>query len=270
MSFSTLGDRSEMKDGMSDIASAIRRTDIWLHFSISDTKARYSRSTLGPWWITLGTGLGVIGLGLVWSTVMNIDLHKMLPNLAVGLVLWFMISGIISESANCFTNQSAVIRNYPLPIFLHTLRLISKHLINFGHNVSIVIIVFFVYGFPRAEDLSWALLGFFILLLNLGWLSLLISTLGARFRDIGPSIDALMPIFFFLTPILYQKTDVASSAIWFEYNPIATLFSLVKNPLLSLPVAPADYLSMFGLGVIGWSATIAIFGKNRKKIVFWI
>ncbi|EGH27062.1 hypothetical protein PSYMO_38463, partial [Pseudomonas amygdali pv. mori str. 301020] len=32
-----------------------------------------------------------------------------------------------------------------------------------------------------------------IILINLSWLSLLISTMGARFRDLGPSIDALMP-----------------------------------------------------------------------------
>ncbi|NWB87234.1 ABC transporter permease [Pseudomonas gingeri] len=259
-----------MREGIRDLFESIARRDIWLSFALSDTRARYARSTLGPWWITLGTALGVIGLGLVWSAVMGVDLHTMLPNLAVGLILWFMISGVISESSNCFINQSAIIRNYSLPLSLHTLRLLSKHLINFAHNVSIVLVVFFLYGFPALVNFAWALLGFLLVILNLWWISLLVATLGARFRDLGPSIDALMPVLFFLTPILYKKSDVAASISWFAYNPIATLFSLVKNPLLSLPVVPFDYMSMAIFSLVGWVLAIAVFGRHKKHIVFWI
>ena len=141
-----------MKDGINDVLLALKKSDIWMHFALSDTKARYARSVLGPWWITLGTALGVLGLGVVWSAVMGVDLSKMLPNLAVGLVLWFMISGVIAESSNCFSNQAAILRNYSLPISIHTLRLLMKHLINFGHNVSIILVVFFIYGFPTVPD----------------------------------------------------------------------------------------------------------------------
>lgn len=108
-----------MRNGIDDVLLAIKRFDIWLYFSISDTRARYARSILGPWWITCGAALGVIGLGLVWSAVMGVKLQAMLPNLAVGLVLWFMISGVLSESASCYTNQSAIIRNYSLPLCIH-------------------------------------------------------------------------------------------------------------------------------------------------------
>jgi ABC-type polysaccharide/polyol phosphate export permease len=259
-----------MKIGLNDIKNSIGRSDIWLHFSISDTKARYSRSILGPWWITLGTTLGVIGLGLVWSAVMNVDLAIMLPNLAVGLVVWFMITGILSESSNCFINQVSIIKNYPLPFFLHTLRLISKHLINFTHNILIIILVFAIFGFPSPSNIALSALGFLILIFNLSWISLILSTMGARFRDLSPSIDALMPILFFLTPILYKRSDVLSSASWFKYNPIATLFSLIKNPLLSLPTDTNEYIYMFGLGCIGWLITLHIFSRCKKNIVFWI
>jgi lipopolysaccharide transport system permease protein len=98
----------------------------------------------------------------------------------------------------------------------------------------------------------------------------LIATVGARFRDLGPSIDALMPVIFFLTPILYKKSDVVSSAAWFDYNPIATLFSLVKNPLLSLPIAELDYLKMVIFALVGWMVVLTVFGRCKKQIVFWI
>ncbi|WP_416772641.1 ABC transporter permease [Pseudomonas sp. RHF3.3-3] len=259
-----------MTEGLRDLLAAVSRRDIWLSFALGDTRARYARSTLGPWWITLGTGLGVIGLGLVWSAVMGLELRAMLPNLAVGLVLWFMISGIIAESSNCFVNQSAIIRNYSLPLSLHTLRLLSKHLINFSHNISIVLIVFCLYGFPTVANVGWALLGLLLVIVNLWWIALLIATLGARFRDLGPCIEALMPILFFMTPILYKKSDVVSSLSWFALNPIATLFSLVKNPLLSLPIETFDYCSMAVLSLAGWILAVVVFGRYKKNIVFWV
>lgn len=201
---------------------------------------------------------------------MGLDLHFMLPNLAVGLVLWFFMAGVINESANCFVNQAVIIKNYSLPLSLHTLRLLSRHLINFSHNLFIIIIAFIIYGAPSLINIGWAILGFLLIIVNLWWISLLISTLGARYRDLAPSIEALMPILFFLTPILYKKSDITSSITWFDYNPIATLFSLAKNPLLSLPVNSIDYVSMAIFSVLGWAVTMAIFGSHKKNIVFWI
>ena len=259
-----------MRAGYRDLIESVRRKDIWLYFAVSDTKARYARSTLGPWWITLGTLLGVIGLGLVWSAVMKLNLAQMLPNLAIGLVLWFMIAGILSESPQCYINQAGIIRNYSLPLLIHNLRLISKHVVNFAHNLSIVIVVFAIYHVPSLADLGWGLVGFLVILLNLAWLSVLLSLMGARFRDLGPTVDALMPVLFFLTPILYKKSDVIETAGWFSYNPIANLFSLVKDPMLSIPPQPENYIAMLLLGLLGWCVALMVLSRTHKKVVFWI
>ncbi|WP_436785330.1 ABC transporter permease [Stutzerimonas frequens] len=259
-----------MKNGLVDLKASLIRSDIWLYFAFSDTKSRYVRSTLGPWWITLGTGLGVIGLALVWSAVMSVSLKDMLPKLAVGLVLWYMIAGIISESSNCFNSQSQIIKNYNLPISIHILRLLSKHLVNFSHNVFIVLLVYLFFGFPSFYNLGWAMVGLFILMVNLWWVSLVLSTIGARYRDLGAAVDAIMPVLFFLTPILYEREDILPSATWFGYNPIALLFSLVKNPLLSQPIIINNYIAMLVMAVVGWFLAIVIFDKFKKNIVFWV
>jgi len=259
-----------MKNALIDLKNSLRRADIWLYFALSDTKSRYVRSTLGPWWITLGTGVGVIGLALVWSAVMAVSLKEMLPKLAVGLVLWYMISGVISESSGCFNSQSQIIKNYRLPLSIHTLRLLSKHAVNFSHNFFIVLAVYVFYGFPSFYNLGWAVIGFFILMVNLWWISLLLSTIGARYRDLGAAVDAILPVLFFLTPILYDREDILPSATWFGYNPIALLFSLVKNPLLSQSIVLSDYIAMLVMAVFGWCLTILIFDKCKKNIVFWV
>jgi lipopolysaccharide transport system permease protein len=255
--------------GFADVSGALKRTDIWLYFALSDTRARYARSVLGPWWITMGTAIGVIGLGLVWSAVMHVEMATMLPNLAVGLVIWFFMSGVISESPACYVNQSSLIKNYKLPFFVHNLRLLSKHAINCAHNMVILIVVFSIYGWPDFANILWSLMGLVILAVNLAWISLLLSILGARFRDLGPSIDALMPILFFLTPILYQKTDLVGTSAWLDYNPITILFTMVKSPLTSAP-EPASYVIMASCACVGWLTAISLLSIKKQKIVFWV
>ncbi|MBD1555172.1 ABC transporter permease [Pseudomonas typographi] len=258
-----------MRVGLDDIISGVRRRDVWLYFAFSDTRARYARSVLGPWWITLGTAIGVIGLGMVWSSVMKINLSEMLPNLAVGLVIWFFLSGVISESSACYVNQSSLIKNYNLPLFTHNLRLISKHAINFLHNLAIVFVVFVIYGWPSGTNALWSLLGLLILFANLIWVSVVLSILGARFRDLGASIDALMPILFFLTPILYKKSDILGSSAWLDYNPIAMLFSIVKSPLAG-EIDFYSYIIMAAVAIIGWFVAFSILSAKKQKVVFWV
>ncbi|XBS69869.1 hypothetical protein ABK905_00300 [Acerihabitans sp. KWT182] len=89
------------------------------HLAYSDTKARYKRSMLGPLWLTLGAAIGVVGLGLVWSQLLNQDRRQFIPSLTVGLLLWQFISGTVTESTGVFVRQSQIIRNLQLP-FLST------------------------------------------------------------------------------------------------------------------------------------------------------
>lgn len=60
-------------DTRSDIVRALANMPAALFLSWSDTKARYKRSMLGPFWLTLGTAIGVGRLGFVWSTLFNMD-----------------------------------------------------------------------------------------------------------------------------------------------------------------------------------------------------
>ena len=43
---------------------------------------------LGPFWLTLSTGIMVGALGLLYSTLFHMNLHEYLPFLSLSLVLW--------------------------------------------------------------------------------------------------------------------------------------------------------------------------------------
>ncbi len=53
-----------------------------------DIKLRYRGSLLGPFWLTLSTGVMVGSMGVIYSTLFKMNLHDYLPFLALSLVLW--------------------------------------------------------------------------------------------------------------------------------------------------------------------------------------
>jgi len=79
--------------------------------ALSDVRARYKRSVLGPLWLTLGTAAGSVGLGLLWSELLKIEAKDFVPSLTAGLILWQFISGVITESSTLYGRQAAIIRN---------------------------------------------------------------------------------------------------------------------------------------------------------------
>ncbi len=64
-----------------------------IYLAWADTKARYKKSVIGPFWATLANVFGVLGLGLVWGHLLNQDMNTFIPQLTVGLIVWQLIDG---------------------------------------------------------------------------------------------------------------------------------------------------------------------------------
>jgi len=241
-----------------------------LFMSWSDTKARYRRSVLGPFWLTLGTAIGVGGLGYVWSTLFNMDKAQFIPLLTVGLILWGFIAGIVTESTQVFIQNAQLIRNVQLPMFFHPLKLMLRHLINLAHNAVVIIIVFLIYP-PEWHWSAWlALPAFLLTVLNLGWMSLLIGMFAARYRDTETAITNFMPLLFFMSPVLFkaEQLGVGSWVVW--ANPFSYFITAVRDPLLNHPSPDFVWPVLLSMTVLGWFVTLWLFHTRRTRIPYWI
>lgn len=92
-----------------EILAALRGLPAAQDPSRSDAKARYKRSRLGPFWLTLGAAIGVDGLGFAWNTLFKMDRAEFIPLLTAGLILWQFIAGVITESTTVFVASAQLI-----------------------------------------------------------------------------------------------------------------------------------------------------------------
>jgi len=260
----------ERNAGITDIIDSIRRGRVAFYLAWSDTRARYRRSVLGPFWLTLGTAVGVAGLGWLWSELLKVDRATFIPSLTAGLIIWQFLAGCITESTGVFVRQSSVIRNLKLPYFLHPLQLVLRHFVNFIHNLVVFVAVAALLDVPVTWSTLLVVPGILLVILNLFWIALLIGMLGARFRDIEYALAAFFPLLFFISPVLYRPDYLPFSAYFIWLNPLSHLIEVIRSPLLGVSPPWFVYAAVGGFLAVGWSTSLVIFNKRRNRIAFWV
>ncbi|MEN9502924.1 MAG: hypothetical protein RI964_2209 [Pseudomonadota bacterium] len=242
-----------------------------IYLAWMDIQARYKKSAFGPLWLTFGNLISVIGLGIVWGSMLKEDLSTFLPSIATGLITWQFISISISESCDIFIAHAFIIRNVKMPLFFFTSRLIARHLINLMHNTPIIIGVMLYYHLPFNQITLLSLLGIVLVTLNLAWLTFVIGIASARYRDISYAITSFMPILFFLTPIIFRPDHIPGvlRAVA-DYNPLAHFVSIIRYPILGQVPSLSSYIIVCSILLIGVILTNFVNRKYSRKLAFWI
>jgi len=259
--------QSEWKN---DLHAAGGLLPVSIYFAWSDTKARYKRSTLGPFWLVVGTAVGVAGLGLLWSEIFQLNKSQFIPSLTVGLVIWQFVSSSITESTSIFVRNASLIRNLPLPTFYFIAQNLFRHLINLGHNALVIFVVLLLYPSNLSIVSLLALPGLIILAVNLVCISVVFGFAGARYRDLEHLVSAFMPIFFFMTPVIFDPAQVGQRASLFIWNPMTHLIAIVRDPLLGRPPETVSYLvGMAGITLL-LPLVMFLFSKCKQRLPFWV
>lgn len=112
--------------------------------------------------------------------------------------------------------------------------------------------------------------GMLLLILNLFWLSLFISILGARYRDLEYIIAAVMPLALFISPVFYRPDylPISQHVLWL--NPLSHLIEMMRAPLLGYSLPGFVWIVNFGMLVIGAICTLWLFKRERQRIPFWV
>ena len=78
----------KLKAGLEELKAGFISHEQWLYMAIQDIKLRYRRSMIGPWWVTISTGIMVLMLGFLWSHIFGQAIDTYLPYFAIGFVVW--------------------------------------------------------------------------------------------------------------------------------------------------------------------------------------
>ena len=253
-----------------DLVRGARMTQLWGRLGWQDVRGRYRRSALGPWWITISTGLTLVLLGALYGNLFAVPVRGHLPYVAIGVVTWSFLASLVVEGCQVFVEARGIVHQIGLPLSLHVYRLVWRTLLAFGHTVVLLPAVALLCGVWPGWTGLLALAGLAAVCVNGVWVGLLCGTVTARFRDVPPVVDSVMRVAFLATPIVWTPALLSERAWLVAFNPFHHVLEVVRAPLLGELPAAGSWLAVGAVTVVGWTATLALYARCRGRIAFWL
>lgn len=274
-----VSDSQSFSRAFKDFRDGFSQRELWLSLGWQDIKQRYRRSVLGPFWITIATGLQAVAMGVLYSTLLDQPMREYLPYVTVGLIVWGVISASILEGSDVFVANEGLIKQLPSALSVHVYRLVWRQFLFFIHNAAIYAVM--LVAFSVWKDLSWTVLlaipGILLLFLNAMWVTIFFGIFSTRYRDIAPILGSTTLMLFVLTPVMWttkalhdQGGTVSERAKLVELIPTYHYLEIVRAPLLGDPIEWRSWVIVLAITVIGWVVAILAMKKFRSRVPYWV
>jgi ABC-type polysaccharide/polyol phosphate export permease len=258
-------------DGALEMVRGISSWRAWQAFSHNDVKRRYRRSRLGQLWYTLSMALFIMGLSLVLGGLFKSSILGILPWFAINLIIWTYISTVVVESCNCFVEAEHYMKQVALPHGTYIIRILYRNLIILAHNLIIVPIVLLYTLTPVGWVALLSIVGLALVVLQLLWISIVLATFTARFRDIPQLVQNVVQMLFFMSPIMFKPEQMSPDVwAWLKWNPVQSMLALVRDPLLGAVPPMEDYLYVLATMFFGYLLALIVLGRFRNRLIYWV
>jgi ABC-2 type transport system permease protein len=227
--------------GPSALGGGWRRfVDLVYLISVTEFKRTYFGTALGYLW-SIGRPLMLFGVLLaVFTQIFRIG--SQVPNYPVLLLFNIVLMGFFSEATttavNSVVGNEGIVRKTQFPRLVIPLSVVITSLINLGLNLVVVFVFILAWGI--APTWSWLLFPVFLTLLFVitTAVSMIVSSLLPRFRDVGIIWTVLSTVLFYATPVLYPVEAVPDTFRDFlMLNPLTPLFETARLWVID-PTAP--------------------------------
>jgi ABC-2 type transport system permease protein len=262
----------ELRDvrGPSALGGGWRRS-LELLYLIASTefKRTYFGTALGYLWSLCRPLLLFAVLLVVFTHIVR--LGSQIAHYPVLLLMNIVLFGFFQEATNTavgsVVSQEAVVRKTQFPRIVIPLAVVLTSVFNLALNL--IVVFAFILAFGVSPMWTWLLLP--VLLLALFVLttavSMIVSSLYPRFRDIGIIWAVFSTALFYATPVLYPLQKVSGTVgDLIALNPLAPIFELARKWVIdpSAPVKGGPVFVLVPLAIFIGVCAFAIWIFNRE------
>lgn len=255
--------------GFIDLLQSMGRWRLWTLLGWLEIRQRYSRSKLGPFWLTVSMGILVATMGVVYGALLGKKLSEYLPMVAIGVVVWALFSAIVSEGSSAYIQNANYIRQVRTPRLIYVFQVVWKSLVIFAHNLVIIFLVILFSGLKNVPLSFLSIFGIVLLLLNAAWMAAFTGLVSARFRDFPQIVQALLQVAFYVTPILFDASMLGKHDWIVKYNPLTYLINIVREPIMGVMPSLMSWAIALVMAIFGWLMALYFTGKYHKRIPYW-
>lgn len=259
----------------------------WLDFLMAMTekeiKARYKHAVLGFLWVILNPLLQMLVIGFVFQFFVPVHVDNYFLFLFSGLLPWNFFSMSLTKTTPSIVYERSLIQKAKFPREAIPLSIILSNMFHFLVSLALLMMVL-VGDKIFLENYSLMALGEYVfrflgvvplliwLLILTASLSLLFAALNVKYRDVNFMVQAVMPLWFYATPVVYTLNLLPEFLRPIFYlNPVTAIIEGFHRVLLNLPPTDSELVGISLVMTIlaaglGWR----VFKKESKYFDDWV
>jgi lipopolysaccharide transport system permease protein len=228
---------------------SLKLKDLWeyhelLYFLVwRDVKVRYKQTALGVGWAVIQPFMTMVVFSLFFGKLAKIPSDGVpYPIFSfAALVPWTFFANALNQSSNSLVASANLIKKVYFPRLVIPVATAVAGLVDFAIALVMLFLMMLYYGFLPTMQILWLPLFALLALISSLGVSLWLSALNVKFRDVRHTIPFLTQFWLFFTPIAYPSSLLSEP--WrslYGINPMAGVVEGFRWALLGTP--PPGYL----------------------------
>ena len=213
--------------------------DLFFFLVFRDIKVLYAQTVLGFSWALLNPLIQILVFTVIFGKVAQLDTDGIPYALfsTVAIVPWTYMSNAMSTGSSSLVAGQGMLGKIYFPRVIFPITPILAKLVDFAISILLIIVAMMYYGvWPGMNLLLLPLFVLMMIAVPLG-ISLWLSALAIRYRDVKFAMPFVMRMLIYSAPIVYSATKIPESwRLVYSLNPIVGVIEGFRACLLGFEV----------------------------------
>ena len=257
--------------------------ELLLNLTMREVKGQYRRTVLGQLWSIINPLATMLVYTLVFSLLLRVPPPPGEPSgldvyalwLMCGLLPWTYFTRVVNGGVASITSNAGLIKKVYFPRMHLPLSVTLSTAITFGIELLVLTIALLLFGGVPLLWLPLVLIAVVILAMFATGLAMMLAIVNVHFRDTQHFVSILLPMWMFLTPIIYPFTLVQEAGArmgeWvvtiFQLNPMLHIVQVFRTLLYdnAMP-GPLDWLAAIVAASITFGLGYLVFARHERRL----
>ena len=234
--------------------------DVWeyrelLWFLIwRDIKVRYKQTVIGAAWALIQPVATTVVFSMSFGRIGNMPSEGLpYPLFALaGLVPWSYFSAAVGAGSSALIANQQLISKVYFPRVIIPLASVLTPLVDFAIGLVLLVVAFLWFGIVPSLHMIWIAVFMVLAIATAAAVSLWVSALSVRYRDIRYVLPFVTQFWLFASPVAYPSSVIAPRwREWFALNPLAGVIEGFRSAIVGAPaVTPMLWLSSITVALL--------------------
>jgi lipopolysaccharide transport system permease protein len=216
-----------------------RRRPVLLALAAKDFRVRYKRASLGVIWAVAMPVLQATVMAFIFSRVGRFGSgtgYSYAAYVLAGMTAWFYVSMSVTAGTTAIVDAATLTDKVWFPRAVLALVPATANLVTLAISTGIVLVAMPVLGEPYTARLLLLFPAAALLVAFTAALSLALGGLYVYFRDMKFMVQAVMLVWFYVTPVVYPPSVLGPAGKWVDFNPLTGIAGLFQRATVGAPV----------------------------------